>query len=141
MSNDGLLPPVMKILHKQNKTPHINTMIVIAIIALLAGTCPLDTMVQMGNFCVIAVFITVCVMAIYLRRTQPDLKREFKCPMMPIIPVAGIGLFTLFLVNMPNKNVIFYFLGLVVVSSTYYLITRGCSSKGVTDSSLEPKAE
>jgi APA family basic amino acid/polyamine antiporter len=80
-------------------------------------------MVQIGNFCVIAVFITVCGMTVYLRYKQPELKREFKCPLMPVIPVIGITLFMAFLVNMPNKNVILYFFALLSISAIYYLIT------------------
>jgi APA family basic amino acid/polyamine antiporter len=124
MSNDGLLPPILKKIHHKNKTPHYATMIITAIICLLAATCPLDMMVQLGNFCVIFVFIIVSVMAIYLRYTQPELKREFKCPMMPFIPLAGISLFILFLFNMPDKNIIIYFFGLMVVSAAYYFITQ-----------------
>lgn len=124
MSNDGLLPKVLGKIHHKNKTPHVATIIITGIVCLLAGTCPLDTMVQMGNFCVIFVFISVSGMTIYLRYTQPEMKREFKCPMMPFIPLLGIGLFTLFLVNMPNKNVMLYFGALVVISTAYYLISN-----------------
>jgi APA family basic amino acid/polyamine antiporter len=123
MSNDGLLPPILKNLHPVNKTPHITTIIMSIIIGILVVTCPLDTMVQIGNFCVIAVFITVCGMTVYLRYKQPELKREFKCPLMPVIPVIGITLFMAFLVNMPNKNVILYFFALLSISAIYYLIT------------------
>jgi APA family basic amino acid/polyamine antiporter len=80
-------------------------------------------MVQIGNFCVIAVFMTVSAMTIYLRYTQPELKREFKAPMMPFIPLLGIVLFTAFLVNMPDKNIILYFFGLLAASAVYYLAT------------------
>ena len=98
-------------------------MIVVSVISLLAATCRLDIMVQLGNFCIIVVFIIVSMMTIYLRYTRPNLKREFKCPLMPFIPLLGIGLFILFLVNMPDKNVILYFFGLIGISTMYYLIT------------------
>ena len=127
MSNDGLLPAFMKKIHPVNKTPHINTIVMTVLISILAGTCPLDTMVQIGNYCVIAVFISVSAMAIYLRYTQPELKREFKCPMMPVIPIVGIVLFLSFLANMPDKNIILYFFGMLGISAVYYLVTRGCN--------------
>ncbi len=124
MSSDGLLPKFLQVLHPVNRTPHITTIIICVIIGLLAATTPLDIMVQIGNFCVIAVFITVSAITIYLRYTQPELKREFKCPLMPSIPLLGILLFFTFLVNMPNKNVIWYFFGLLTVSAVYYLISN-----------------
>lgn len=78
-------------------------------------------------------------MAIYLRYTQPELKREFKCPMMPFIPLVGIGLFALFLVNMPNKNVMLYFFGLLIVSTIYYLIKN--SRKKPSSEEIEIRSE
>jgi APA family basic amino acid/polyamine antiporter len=122
MSSDGLLPKTLQILHKRNKTPHIATIIMSVIVGILAATAPLDTMVQIGNFCVIAVFITVSAMTIYLRYSQPELKREFLCPLMPIVPIFGIILFLAFLFNMPDKNVIIYFFVLLGISSVYYLV-------------------
>ena len=124
MSNDGLLPAVLQAIHLINKTPHVTTIIMSFIISILVLTCPLDTMVQIGNFCVIAVFITVCCMTIYLRYTKPELKREFKCPLMPLVPILGIILFLSFLINMPNKNVILYFFGLLSASAIYYILTN-----------------
>ena len=121
MSSDGLLPKYLQTLHKRNKTPHIATIIISVVTGILAATSPLDTMVQIGNFCVIAVFITVSAMTIYLRYSQPELKREFTCPLMPSIPILGITLFLAFLANMPNKNVIIYFFVLLAASAAYYL--------------------
>jgi APA family basic amino acid/polyamine antiporter len=124
MAKDGLLPSFLTKIHHRNKTPHITTLIMTAIISILAATFPLDTMVQLGNYCVILVFITVCFMSIFLRITQPKIERGFLCPFMPWIPLAGIALFTLFLANMPNKEVIFYVLGLLTITSIYYIVRR-----------------
>lgn len=123
MSSDGLLPASLQKLHPTNKTPYVATIVITIIIALLAVSSPLDTMVQIGNFCVIAVFITVSAMTIYLRYKQPELNRQFKAPMMPFIPLLGIVLFTAFLLSMPDKNVILYFFGLLAASAAYYLAT------------------
>lgn len=135
MSNDGLLPKGLQKLHPVNKTPHLATIIMSVIIGLLSATAPLDTMVQIGNFCVIAVFITVSAMTIYLRYSQPELKREFKCPLMPSIPLLGILLFLAFLVNMPDKNVILYFFGLLGISAAYYLLMN-CSEEAKQEESI-----
>ncbi len=133
MSNDGLLPKSLQTLHPVNKTPHFATIIMCFIIGLLSSTAPLDTMVQIGNFCVIAVFVIVSGMTIYLRYSQPELKREFKCPLMPAIPTLGIVLFLAFLFNMPNKNIILYFFGLLFTSATYYLLARKDESEIVKE--------
>ena len=93
----------------------------------------METMVQIGNFCVIAVFVIVCGMTIYLRYSQPELKREFTCPLMPSIPILGIVLFLAFLFNMPNKNVILYFFGLLFTSAAYYLLIRRDESEVVVN--------
>ncbi len=35
-------------------------------------------------------FMLVCAAVIILRKTAPDLKREFKTPLVPLIPILGI---------------------------------------------------
>ena len=35
-------------------------------------------------------FILVCISVIVLRKTEPDMKREFKTPLVPLVPILGV---------------------------------------------------
>ena len=35
-------------------------------------------------------FILVCISVIVLRKTDPNLKREFKTPFVPLVPILGV---------------------------------------------------
>lgn len=92
MGKDGLLPGLFCKMHARFKTPYLNTMLVGACVAVAAATTPIRTLgdlVSMGTLCA---FIIVCFGVLYLRYREPQLARPYKCPAVPFIPLAGIGL-------------------------------------------------
>lgn len=103
ITTDGLLPRFFGKIHVKYKTPYITTIIFGILIAIISSTIQLDNMVKLGNFCIMMVFSFVCFACLYLRYTQPNLKRVFKCPLMPYIPIFGILLFGWMLFSFPNE--------------------------------------
>ena len=90
MGKDGLLPGMFSKLHTKFQTPWLSTLLVGACVATVAATWPireLGDLVSMGTLCA---FVIVCFSVLYLRKTAPDLNRPYRCPLVPIIPVAGI---------------------------------------------------
>ncbi|MCQ2957769.1 MAG: amino acid permease, partial [Candidatus Gastranaerophilales bacterium] len=90
MARDNLLPPVLAKIHPKFQTPHIIT-VVVGIFTIL-GTFFLDLEAS-ANLCNIGTFmafIVVSIGVIILRYTDPNRKRGFKIPLMPIIPILGI---------------------------------------------------
>jgi len=90
MSKDGLLPPLFSKVHDRFKTPHINTMIVGVVLAFVSAITPIKTLGDLVSMGTLTAFAVVCFSVLYLRVKNPELERPFKCPLMPIIPVAGI---------------------------------------------------
>ncbi|MDR3507743.1 MAG: amino acid permease [Caulobacteraceae bacterium] len=89
MSRDGLLPSSLATVHKQFKTPWINTLIVGAVAAGFSGFMSLDALSDLSNVGSLAAFAIVCITVIYLRVTHPDLVRPFRTPLFPIVPILG----------------------------------------------------
>ncbi|WP_018676077.1 APC family permease [Riemerella columbina] len=90
MSKDGLLPGVFKEIHPTRKTPYKNTIIIGLIVAIVAATTPISTLVHMTSFETLFAFTMVCFAVWLLRVKRPELKRDFRTPALPLIASLGI---------------------------------------------------
>ncbi len=90
MSRDGLLPRAFSVVHEKFKTPWINTIIIGVIVAIAAGMTPISLLGDLVSLGTLLAFMIVSFSVIYLRRTQPDLDRPFRTPLVPLVPVLGI---------------------------------------------------
>ena len=90
MSRDGLLPKVFSDVHPKFKTPYKANLIILALVGLFAAFVPGDIVGDMTSIGTLFAFILVCAAVIILRKTEPDLPRQFKTPFVPIVPILGI---------------------------------------------------
>jgi APA family basic amino acid/polyamine antiporter len=61
---------------------------------------------------------------LYLRYSKPDMKRDFECPFMPFVPLAGMSLFLLILCGLPLKTFIHAGCWIAVLLGVYFLYGR-----------------
>lgn len=90
MGNDGLLPRFFSDLHPKFKTPYKANLVILVIVGLFAAFIPGDIVGDMTSIGTLFAFILVCISVIVLRKTEPDMKREFKTPLVPIVPILGV---------------------------------------------------
>ncbi len=90
MSVDGLLPKVFSELHPKFKTPYKANLIILVIVGLFAAFVPGSVVGDMTSIGTLFAFILVCAGVIILRKTNPELKREFRTPWVPFVPILGI---------------------------------------------------
>lgn len=90
MSRDGLIPSLFSRIHPKYQTPHLNTLVVGAIVAVVAGTVPLRTLGDLVSIGTLFAFIIICFSVIYLRVKEKDLPRPFKVPFYPLTPILGM---------------------------------------------------
>ncbi|WP_203362563.1 amino acid permease [Bacillus sp. REN10] len=90
MSRDGLLPKAFSKVNENTKTPVINTWITAAMVAFFAGVLPLNKLAELTNIGTLFAFIVVSIGVIVLRKTQPNLKRGFKVPFVPLLPILAV---------------------------------------------------
>jgi basic amino acid/polyamine antiporter, APA family len=90
MSRDGLLPKVFSQVHPKYKTPYKANLIILVLVGLFAAFVPGDIVGDMTSIGTLFAFILVCVAVIILRKTEPDLPRQFKTPWVPVVPISGI---------------------------------------------------
>ncbi len=90
MSKDGLLPKVFSAIHPKFKTPYKANLIILVLVGAFAAFIPGDIVGDMTSIGTLFAFILVCVAVIILRKTDPDLPRQFKTPFVPFVPILGI---------------------------------------------------
>jgi APA family basic amino acid/polyamine antiporter len=90
MSRDGLLPGVFSILHPKWNTPWISNLIFMVATGLLGALVPIEILGHMTSIGTLLAFIIVCAGVIMLRKSHPELKRSYRVPFVPAIPLAGI---------------------------------------------------
>lgn len=91
MSKDGLLPKIFSDLHPKFKTPYKANIGILVIVGLFAAFVPGDIVGDMTSIGTLFAFVLVCISVIILRKREPDMKREFKTPWVPFVPLLGVG--------------------------------------------------
>ncbi|QNN40669.1 amino acid permease [Pedobacter roseus] len=90
MSKDGLLPKMFSDLHPKFKTPYKANLVILVIVGLFAAFIPGDVVGDMTSIGTLFAFMLVCIAVIILRKTDPDLPRQFRTPWVPLIPILGV---------------------------------------------------
>ena len=89
MCRDGLMPRRFAKRQRAPRTPVRITLTFGILIAVVAAFVPLKEIVKLVNIGTLFAFVLVNVGVIILRRTQPDLKRGFRVPFVPVFPIIG----------------------------------------------------
>lgn len=89
MAKDGLLPPVFSKVHPRFGTPYVSTLMTGSVAIVLAGILPISILGELVSIGTLLAFVIVCISVIVLRRTRPELKRPFRTPFVPVLPILG----------------------------------------------------
>lgn len=90
MSKDGLLPKVFSDVHPRFRTPYKSNLFFLLFVSLFAAFIPGRVVGEMTSIGTLFAFILVCAGVLVMRRTQPDVQRAFRTPLVPLVPVLGI---------------------------------------------------
>ncbi len=96
VSRDGLLPPAFSKIHPKYRTPYIPTTLTGIAVGIAAAFLPIDELGEMTSIGTLFAFVLVCIGVWILRNVEPDLKRPFRTPLVPLVPVLG-AVFCLYL--------------------------------------------
>lgn len=101
MARDGLFPLRLAKIHPQTHTPIRIIMITGFLMALISGFFPINRAAELVNIGTLAAFILVCIGAIILRFTHPNIARPFKLPFNPLIPLLGVFFCVYLIIQLP----------------------------------------
>ena len=86
MSRDRLIPASLGRTNPNTGTPVRLTLIIGAVVALIASLTPIGKLEEMVNIGTLTAFMLVSLAIPILRKRRPDLKRSFTVPGNPVIP-------------------------------------------------------
>ncbi|MBC8033621.1 MAG: amino acid permease [Chitinophagaceae bacterium] len=104
MSKDGLLPRVFSEVHPKFKTPYKANLIILVLVGVFAAFVPGDVVGDMTSIGTLFAFSLVCVGVIILRKTNPELPRQFKTPFVPVVPLLGVAACVLMMLGLGWTN-------------------------------------
>ncbi|HKC69937.1 MAG TPA: amino acid permease, partial [Bacteroidia bacterium] len=90
MANDGLLPKIFSDLHPKFGTPYKSNMILFVFVGLFAGFVPGSIAGDLTSFGTLLAFVIVSAGIWIMRRSNPELERPFKTPLVPLVPILGV---------------------------------------------------
>lgn len=90
MSQDGLIPKAFGELHPKYKTPFKANWILFLFVGAFATFVPGSIAGDLTSFGTLFAFVLVCIGILLMRKTNPELARPFKTPLVPLVPVLGI---------------------------------------------------
>jgi APA family basic amino acid/polyamine antiporter len=101
MSRDGLLPAVFSRVHPRYRTPYMPTVITGFAVAVTAALLPIQEIAELTNIGTLFAFVLVCAGVMILRYAEPDLPRPFRVPLVPAVPLLGIGFCVFLMLRLP----------------------------------------
>jgi APA family basic amino acid/polyamine antiporter len=101
MARDGLLPAFFARIHPKYRTPFVPTIITGVIVAGSALFLDIGQAAELTNIGTLAAFMLVCGGVIALRKTDGERHRPFRCPLVPLVPLAGIASCFVLMLSLP----------------------------------------
>src|SRR3954468_2844699 len=124
MCRDGLMPPALAEVNPRTGTPIRLTLTFGILISVLAALVPLTEIIKLVNVGTLFAFILVNAGVIILRRTNPDMERTFRVPLVPFFPIIGVALCLYLMTKLPGETWIRFVFWLVVGFAIYYFYSR-----------------
>ncbi len=121
MGRDAFLPRIFSRIHRKNRTPYYAIFFSYIIVVFLS-VAPIEVVATAADIMYLTIFMLVNFVVIVLRYRRPDLKRAFKAPLIPYLPLIAISM----------QILIGYFLireikqGSIVFGAAFLWILVGC---------------
>ncbi len=90
MSRDGLLPKLFSTIHPKFRTPYLSNVLLLIFVSIGAAFTPIAQLGNLTSIGTLFAFVLVCIGVMIMRKTQPDLPRPFRTPLVPLVPILGI---------------------------------------------------
>jgi APA family basic amino acid/polyamine antiporter len=139
MSTDGLLPKIFADLHPKFHTPYKSNMVLFVFVGLFAAFVPVNVAGDLTSIGTLFAFVLVCLGVMILRKKEPNLRRPFKTPAVPLVPILGMIVCTAMIVGLPNETLISAFVWMILGLLIYFMYSRR-HSKLRSPNEILPKA-
>jgi APA family basic amino acid/polyamine antiporter len=120
VSRDGLLPPAFSRIHPKYRTPYIPTTLTGVAVGITAALLPIQEIAELTNIGTLFAFVLVCLGVWILRRVEPGMRRPFRTPLVPIVPILGVVCCVYLMASLPVVTWIRFVVWLVIGLVIYF---------------------
>ncbi|MGH7878559.1 MAG: amino acid permease C-terminal domain-containing protein, partial [Candidatus Binataceae bacterium] len=102
-----------------------------AAVALTAGLVPIKEIAELTNIGTLFAFVLVCCGLWILRHVEPELKRPFRTPLVPLVPILGVASCLLMMFGLGEVTWLRFVLWLAAGLAIYFGYGRFHSKVGI----------
>ncbi|HLK87677.1 MAG TPA: amino acid permease [Candidatus Binataceae bacterium] len=124
ISRDGLLPRAFSRVHPRFLTPYIPTVITGLAVGATAALLPIREIAELTNIGTLFAFVLVCLGVWILRYIDPDQRRPFRTPLVPLVPIAGALSCLYLMASLPLVTWIRFFVWMGIGFAIYFSYGR-----------------
>jgi APA family basic amino acid/polyamine antiporter len=124
MSRDGLLPKIFSDVHPRFRTPFRSNLLFMIFTGVFAAFAPISYLGEMTSIGTLFAFVLVCAGIIIMRRTHSELARPFRTPLVPAVPVLGIGFNLIMMYGLGWTNWLRLLVWMAIGLTIYFLYSR-----------------
>src|SRR4051812_18116786 len=120
MARDGLLPGYFARIHPRFRTPHITTIWTGIAVGGVAMLTDIGSLADLTNIGTLFAFILVCLGVLVLRKKDPNRRRPFRVPFVPIFPLLGVFFCGALMLSLPIETWVRFFGWLAIGLAIYF---------------------
>jgi APA family basic amino acid/polyamine antiporter len=122
IARDGMLPKKLASIHPRFKTPWVPTILFGVVVAVMAGIMQIDTAATLTNIGTLFAFILVTIGVVILRHKAKNMKRSFKIPLSPVLPLLGTLMCIVLIFFLPwrTKMIFLGWIGVGLIIYAFY---------------------
>lgn len=140
MAGDGLLPKAFNALHPKFHTPYKSNIILFLFVGTFSAFIPGSVAGDLTSIGTLLAFVLVCVGVIIMRKSDPNIVRPFKTPLVPLVPILGIIVCLLMIFSLPADTQISAFAWMILGLVIYFTYSKKNSKLG-NPSDILPTAD
>lgn len=127
MANDGLLPKMFSDVHPRFRTPYKCNTALFFFVGAFAAFIPGSMAGDLTSIGTLFAFVLVCIGVWIMRRSQPQLHRPFKTPLVPLVPLLGVIVCSAMIVSLDRRTQITAVCWMLLGFLIYFLYGRNHS--------------
>ncbi|HEX4166567.1 MAG TPA: amino acid permease [Bryobacteraceae bacterium] len=127
MANDGLLPKLFSDIHPKFRTPYKSNVVLFLFVGVFAGFIPESMAGDLTSIGTLFAFVLVCAGIWIMRRSNPEIHRPFRAPMVPLFPILGMLICGGMIISLDHKTQIAALSWMVIGLFVYFLYSRSHS--------------
>lgn len=124
MSKDGLIPRVFSDLHPKFRTPYKSNLILLAFVGVFGGLIPGSMAGDLTSIGTLFAFVLVCAGVWIMRVKNPEIKRAFTTPLVPLVPILGMIVCTSMIVLLDPYTIMVAVIWMLVGLVVYFAYSR-----------------